>query len=80
MYAAFRTLALRLYNAGVRHYGAKCLFEVLRFETIIRARGETFKLNNNHVSRYARLLMANDRRFDGFFAVRELRPSKGKRA
>ena len=80
VYAAFRTLALRLYNAGVRHYGAKCLFEVLRFETIIRGRDDAFKINNSYVSRYSRLLMANDRRFDGFFAVRELRPSKGKRA
>ena len=69
-----------LYNAGVRHYGAKCLFEVLRFETIIRGRDDAFKINNSYVSRYSRLLMANDRRFDGFFAVRELRPSKGKRA
>ena len=80
VWALFRDICLRLYNAGVRHYGAKCLFEVLRFETIIRGRDDAFKINNSYVSRYSRLLMANDSRFDGFFAVRQLRQSKGKRA
>ena len=79
VYAAFRTLALRLYNAGVRHYGAKCLFEVLRYETIIRARNEPFKLDNSHVSRYARLLAANDKRFESFFSFRVLRPGVGRK-
>lgn len=78
IFAAFRTLALRLYRAGVTHYGAKALMEIVRYETIIRARTEPLKINNNHTSRYARLLMEQDSRFDGFFSVRELRPSGRK--
>lgn len=75
IYAAFRTLALRLLQRGVTHYGAKAIFEVLRYETAIRAQGEPLKINNVHVSRYARLLAANDQRFANFFEFRELRSS-----
>ena len=80
VYAAFRTLALRLYERGVTHYGAKALFEVLRYETAIKAHGEPFKLNNSHVSRYARLLAANDLRFKDFFEFRVLRTQKDRAA
>lgn len=79
IYAGFRTLALRLYNAGVRHYGGKAIVEVLRYETIIRARGEPFKIDNNVTSRLARLLAANDYRFKDFFSFRELKPGKGRK-
>ena len=77
VWALFRDICLRLYNAGVRHYGAKCLFEVLRFETIIRGRDDAFKINNSYVSRYSRLLMAQDSRFVGFFEIRESKQRRG---
>lgn len=46
--------------AGQRRLGMKQLFEVLRWHRTLRglpAEGETFKLNNNYTSRYARLVM-----------------------
>jgi hypothetical protein len=80
VYAAFRDIALRLYNRGIRHWGAKAIMEVLRFETAIRAHGEPFKLDNSYTSYYARMLMQNDpTRFKGFFDVRKHQPRKGKR-
>ena len=80
VYAAFRTIALRLYERGVRHYGAKAIMEIVRYETIIRAQTEPLKTNNNYTSRYARLLATNDSRFADFFEFRTLRPSKGRAA
>lgn len=81
IYAAFRTIALRLYNRGVKHYGGKAIMEIVRYETIIQAQGEPLKIQNNHTSRYVRLLMANDQRFaSGFFEIRESHTLKGKRA
>ena len=73
VFGMFRTIALRLYNRGIRHYGARCIMEVVRYETAIRAEGEVLKINNNHVPFYARLLMAQDSRFAGFFEIRESR-------
>ena len=79
IYAGFGTLALRLYHHGVTHYGAKALVEVLRFETIIRARGEPFKIDNSMTSRLVRMLAANDYRFKDFFSFRTLREPKGRK-
>ncbi len=76
IYAAFRTIALRLYERGVRHYGSKAIMEIVRYETIIRAQTEPLKIDNNHTSRYARLLATNDQRFADFFEFRTLRSER----
>ena len=76
VFAAFRTIALRLLQRGVTHYGAKAIIEVVRYQTAIRADGEVLKVNNNFTSRYARLLMAQDSRFASFFELRELRSGR----
>lgn len=78
IFASFRDMALRLWKHGVRHYGAKALWEALRYETTIRAHDEPLKLNNNYTSYYARLLMMQDQRFVDFFSIRHREP-KGRR-
>jgi len=68
---ALRELALRLRRRGVKHYGIAALFEVLRFESMIRtADPEGWKLNNSYRSFYSRLLMAQCAELDGFFETR----------
>lgn len=76
VWALFRDLCLRLYKRGVRHYGARCVMEVVRYESAIHTEGQPWKINNNYVPFYARLLMAQDQRFVGFF---ELRTSKQRK-
>src|SRR5690242_15420050 len=71
VFATFRDIAVRLYKRGVRHYGARCIMEVVRYESALRMAGEPWKVNNNYVPYYARLLMAQDSRFVGFFEIRE---------
>ena len=74
VYREFRRACEQLLAAGVEHYGAGAIFEVLRFHSAInRARDGGFKLNNNFRSRYARLLMTEDPRFREFFETRKLR-------
>lgn len=70
----FVQLALELQATGVERYGAKAIWETLRYEAL-RTRGETIKLNNNYVSRLARLAMATEPRLKGFFETRTL-PSR----
>ena len=51
------------------------LFEVLRWEWIIRGLPDTaeeFKLNNNYTSRYARLIMESEPGLEGVFETRRL--------
>jgi hypothetical protein len=54
--------------------GIKMLFEIARwFFWMGTIGGEGFSLNNNFHSRYARLIMRQERDLEGFFNLRELR-------
>lgn len=48
----------RLRGAGVTFYGARGIFEYLRFETHVSGKEETFKLNNNLPPLFARIALA----------------------
>ncbi len=73
VYEELRRLALEMRRRGVRRYGIKGLFEVLRWRYALQTRGDEFKLNNSYTSRYARLLMEREPELRGFFEVRELK-------
>ena len=60
-------------RAGKRKVGIGMLFEVIRWEQFLRTEGDSFKLNNNYRSRYARKLMDENFRFVGMFEIRELK-------
>ena len=75
IYEEFKQLALRLYEQGRYHYGAKAIFEYIRLNRELDGRGEDepYKINNNYVSRYVRLLIAEEQRLTSFFELRQLR-------
>jgi hypothetical protein len=73
VYVALRNLALQMLGNGVREYGIKGLFEILRWQFALQTKGEPFRLSNDFTSRYARLLVKNNPELDGFFVMRELR-------
>lgn len=73
VYGLFKALALRLLNAGRAHYGSDAIIQVIRFEHAIKADAGQFKINDHFSSRYARLLMSEDLRFQGFFELRQLK-------
>lgn len=73
VYAALRGLALQMLGNGVRQYGIKGLFEILRWQYALQTKGEPFKLCNDYTSRYARLLVKLNPELDGFFELRGLR-------
>ena len=57
-----------------RRLGIKQLFEVVRWEMhVSQDDRETFKLNNNMTSRYARLIAAQEPDLANAFELRELR-------
>ena len=72
VYEGFKSLVRRARDRGFEHYGAKALFEVLRFETGITGTGQ-FKINNNYVSRYARMYKREHPGLKGFFEMRKLK-------
>ena len=58
--------------AGNRQIGIGMLWEVLRWKSLVETTGKPWKLNNNHRSRYARLIMAQEPDLDGIFEIRDL--------
>jgi hypothetical protein len=70
VYAELRDLALRAKRAGLKRYGMKGLFEVLRWNRALQTQGEPWLLNNNYTAHYARLLMERVPELRGFFETR----------
>ena len=66
----FVKYAMRIIRRGQGHYGAKAIFELIRYHTIVRGTG-TFKINNNYTSYYARKFHRVFPMYDGFFETRQ---------
>ena len=78
VYTRFRMIAVKLKARGHERWGAKGIWEVLRWELAVstNAGATDVMLNNNYTSRMARKLMADEPEdFAGFFELRRL---KGK--
>jgi hypothetical protein len=74
VYAALVRLARQARSRGHDRIGIGMLWEVLRWETTIGDPAGDYRLNNDHRSRYARLIMDQEPDLAGVFEVRELRP------
>ena len=73
--AVFRQLvsiAREVKRSGLDRGSISLVFETLRYRAITTT-GRDYKLNNNHRSRYARLIMDTHLDLAGWFKVRDLR-------
>ena len=70
----FRMLAVKLKAKGVERYGAKSLWEVLRWQLTVQTNAPlgSPRLDNSLVSRMARRLMEEEE-FADFFETRQLK-------
>ena len=76
VYRRFRLLAVKLKAQGITRWGAKSLWEVLRWQLAVETNASVkdYRLNNNFTSRMARKLMAEEPDdFGGFFETRQLK-------
>lgn len=67
----FERFALQAVRSGRLNYSARTIMERVRWHSEVITRGDTFKINNNHVPFYARLFMQTYPQHDGFFHTRE---------
>ena len=75
VYTELVSMARQLKAKGHRKVGIGMLFEVLRWNYLLRTNDPNsgFKLNNNMRSRYARLIMDTESDLTGVFETRELK-------
>lgn len=73
VYVYLVQLARQSLGAGKPRVGIGMLWEVLRWRFWLETESaDEYKLNNNHRSRYARLIMAQETDLAGVFETREL--------
>lgn len=73
IYEAFVRFARDVKSRGFERYGAKAIGERIRWHFRIEKRDEDFKLNNDFIARYARLIQKQEPDLYGFFETRCLR-------
>ena len=76
VYELFRRFAREAKGAGRARFSADAILHRVRWEVTFNPDdrlGEAFKINDHFSSRYARLLIAEDPAFEGFFQLREIR-------
>jgi hypothetical protein len=73
VYHTFCALTRDWLASGHTHAGIGMFTEIVRWKYGRATKGDVFKLNNNHRSRYVRLIEANHPEWVGVFHTRELR-------
>lgn len=70
VYIEFEKRALRLWAKGRRHYGARSIWETMRYDSNIGELAGEWKLNDHFPPYCARLFMMMNRQCQGFFETR----------
>ena len=73
IYWLFKRFSFEAMKAGLKNYGAKAIFERIRWHKRVELNGSDFKINNNYTSRYVRKLIFECPEFSEFFITRKLR-------
>ena len=72
IWEAFEKIALDLINKGIKRYGSKAIFEIIRYHKLITGKvGDDYKVNNNYTRNYALKFMRTYPQHEGFFETRE---------
>ena len=71
VYQIFCKRTIQMIQAGRRHYSARAIIEVVRWDIDVQTSAEEFKINNNHIPFYARMFMTAYPEHDGFFRTRK---------
>lgn len=74
----FEEKALNLINSGKKRWGAKAIFEVIRYERAEKEGGqfEDYAVNNNYPAYYARVFAMKHPQHKKFFEFREVKGLK----
>lgn len=75
VYVEILRRALRLKEAGWKHYSVDALVHAVRFDRSVQVGPDAdgWKISDHHSSRLARLLMEREPMLAGFFETRQLR-------
>jgi hypothetical protein len=70
VYELFSKFALQAIAAGRTRFGARMIWNRIRWYTAVETSDPDFKLNDHHSPYYARMFMRDHPRYEGFFETR----------
>lgn len=73
VYQAFKQKAHEAKAAGVEKTSHWLIMNVLRWESGLQTSGKEWRISNDHISIYARLLIWNEPEFEGFFDLHQMK-------
>lgn len=75
VFEKFKTLASLMRGRGRPKYSAWVIVNKIRWDYDIDGPGGLFKINNDFIALYSRLLIASDNSFSDFFELRSMKPN-----
>lgn len=75
IYATFRRYALKIKQTGRKKYSGWTIINAIRWDHDIKTSGDVFKINNDFIALYTRLLIFHEPSFEGFFELRKMKAS-----
>lgn len=74
IYEAFKKITFMAINKGHKDFSAEFVFNVIRWETNVSAKGyDEYKVNNNYKAFYSRMFMDDFPAYKGIFKTRRSR-------
>lgn len=78
IFLKFKEYSNEMMKSGIKKYSAWPIIGRIRYEyDLANAKNKTnkrFKINNNYIALYSRLLISYDKKFDVFFELRSMKP------
>jgi hypothetical protein len=75
VYELFKNYASKMKASGRSRYSAWAIINLIRWHHDIKTTAKDFKISNDFIALYARVLIYREPEFDGFF---QLKPMKGQ--
>lgn len=76
LYALFEKFALEAKQSGRPRFSIWMLANRIRWYSMIETTGKEFKVSNDYLACYARLLIWNNPLFEGFFQLKEMKRNR----
>jgi len=73
VYELFKRFATEAKNSGRVRFSHWMIMNRIRWYSSIETNGEKYKLSNDFIALYARLLIYNDQTFEKFFTLKEMK-------
>jgi hypothetical protein len=73
IYRMFKQFTFEAISSGRKYFGANAIIERIRWATMIEAKNDLFKINNNYAPFYSRLFENEYPKHKGFFRKRHAR-------